>query len=131
MKSIEFKSNSYLKYFINLPKILFIYLFFLGAYLNLLSPLKASTDNSATKVENYRIVALTSLSADVINSLSNESLVGIPGSSLLNKNVDFENKTIISSGRMPPNLEKILKLKPDLVIGSNGFHDKTLKVLRN
>tara|TARA_Y100001968_G_scaffold320163_1_gene352753 strand:- start:1363 stop:1986 length:624 start_codon:yes stop_codon:yes gene_type:complete len=28
---------------------------------------------------------------------------------------------------MPPNLEKILKLKPDLVIGSAGFHQKTLK----
>ena len=41
---------------------------------------------------NKRIVALTSLSADVINTLSNESLVGIPGSSLFKGKYDFENK---------------------------------------
>ena len=78
---------------------------------------------------NKRIVALTSLSADVINTLSNESLVGIPGSSLFKGKDDFENKKIISSGRMPPNLEKIIKLNPTIVIGAEGFHDKTLKNL--
>ena len=30
---------------------------------------------------------------------------------------------------MPPNLEKIISLKPDLVIGANGFHDKPLSKL--
>ena len=30
---------------------------------------------------------------------------------------------------MPPNLEKIISLKPDLVIGANGFHDKALSKL--
>ena len=78
---------------------------------------------------NKRIVALTSLSADVINTLSNESLVGIPGSSLFKGKNNFENKKIISSGRMPPNLEKIIKLNPTIVIGAKGFHDKTLKNL--
>ena len=80
---------------------------------------------------NKRIVALTSLSADVINTLSNESLVGIPGSSLFKGKDDFENKEIISSGRMPPNLEKIIKLNPTIVIGAEGFHDKTLKNLNS
>ena len=80
---------------------------------------------------NKRIVALTSLSADVINTLSNESLVGIPGSTLFKGKDDFENKKIISSGRMPPNLEKIIKLNPTIVIGAEGFHDKTLKNLNS
>ena len=76
-----------------------------------------------------RIVALTSLSADIVSNISNNSLVGIPGSSLFKNNNDFKNKIIVSSGRNPPNIEKIIKLKPDLVIGSKGFHDKTLKNL--
>ena len=76
-----------------------------------------------------RIVALTSISADLVNSISNDSLVGIPGSSLFNNRKDFMNKIIISQGRNPPNLEKIIKLKPTLVIGAKGFHDKVLSKL--
>ena len=92
------------------------------------SPIKnIKTDPNSNK----RIVALTSLSADVINTLSNESLIGIPGSSLFKGKNDFENKEIISSGRMPPNLEKIIKLNPTIVIGAEGFHDKTLKNLNS
>jgi len=30
---------------------------------------------------------------------------------------------------MPPSIEKIIELKPDLVIGSKGFHDKVLSKL--
>jgi len=89
----------------------------------------ASTNHPDSSNKIPRVVALTSLSADLVNYISKEYLLGIPGSSLLKKNQDFANKTIISSGRMPPNLEKIIKLKPDLVIGSKGFHDKTLKNL--
>ena len=76
-----------------------------------------------------RIVALTSISADLVNSISNDSLVGIPGSSLFKNRKDFMNKIIISQGRNPPNLEKIIKLKPTLVIGAKGFHDKVLSKL--
>ena len=76
-----------------------------------------------------RIVSLNSLSADIVSKLDSESLVGIPGSSLLRKNVDLENKVVVSSGRMPPSIEKIIELKPDLVIGSKGFHDKVLSKL--
>ena len=78
----------------------------------------------------YKIVALTSLSADLVNSIDSKSLVGIPGSSLLKSNPAFRNIAIISSGRMPPNLEKIISLKPDLIIGANGFHDKPLSKLK-
>ena len=91
--------------------------------------LNASTNRSDTSNRVSRVVALTSLSADLVNNISNESLLGIPGSSLLKNNNDFSNKTVISSGRTPPNLEKIINLKPELVIGSEGFHNKTLKSL--
>ena len=80
---------------------------------------------------NIRVVALTSLTADLINTISKDSLVGIPGSSILKKNKDFDSIPIISSGRMPPDLEKILSLKPDLVIGAKGFHDRPLSKLNS
>ena len=78
-----------------------------------------------------RVVALTSLTADLINTISKDSLVGIPGSSILKKNKDFDSIPIVSSGRMPPDLEKILSLKPDLVIGAKGFHDRPLSKLNS
>ena len=88
-----------------------------------------NSNENFNKNSKYKIVALTSLSADLVNSIDSKSLVGIPGSSLLKSNPDFRNIAIISSGRMPPNLEKIISLKPDLVIGADGFHDKPLSKL--
>ena len=87
-----------------------------------------SSENSYLN-KRKKIVALTSLSADLVNSIDSKSLVGIPGSSLLKSNPSYKDIEIISSGRMPPNLEKIISLKPDLVIGANGFHDKALSKL--
>ena len=87
-----------------------------------------SSENSYLN-KRKKIVALTSLSADLVNSIDSKSLVGIPGSSLLKSNPSYKDIEIISSGRMPPNLEKIISLKPDLVIGANGFHDKPLSKL--
>ncbi len=80
---------------------------------------------------NIKVVALTSLTADLINTISKDSLVGIPGSSILKKNKEFDSIPIVSSGRMPPDLEKILSLKPDLVIGAKGFHDRSLSKLNS
>lgn len=76
-----------------------------------------------------RIVTLTSISADIVHSLAGDTLVGIPGSSLLTNDPRFEGLTTVSSGRSEPDLEKIVALKPDLVIGAAGFHDKTLERL--
>ena len=87
-----------------------------------------SSENSYLN-KRKKIIALTSLSADLVNSIDSKSLVGIPGSSLLKSNPSYKDIEIISSGRMPPNLEKIISLKPDLVIGANGFHDKPLSKL--
>ena len=114
-----------------LANFIFFLLLLLETCFSSLITVKASDLNSSEKNKITRVVALTSLSADLVNYISNESLLGIPGSYLLKKNNDFSNKTVISSGRIPPNLEKIIKLKPELVIGSKGFHDKTLKSLEN
>ena len=97
----------------------------------LLSQFTQNVNSSENAYLNKRkkIVALTSLSADLVNSIDSKSLVGIPGSSLLKSNPSYKDIEIISSGRMPPNLEKIISLKPDLVIGANGFHDKSLSKL--
>ena len=76
-----------------------------------------------------RIVSLTSLSTDIIYHLSPESLKGRPDSSLFLKRKEFNNIPIVSKGRTPPNLELIISLKPDLVIGAKGFHDKSFNAL--
>jgi len=110
-------------------KLFFILFFCFIANFSLSNPIKSSNNNSKDNNKINRVVALTSLSADLVNNISHESLLGIPGSSLLKNNNDFSNKTVISSGRTPPNLEKIINLKPELVIGSKGFHNKTLKSL--
>ena len=73
-----------------------------------------------------RVVALTSLTSDLVDRLSPESLIAIPGSRLLKSKDQFKNKIVVSQGRNPPNIEKIIALKPDLVLGAKGFHDKAL-----
>lgn len=75
------------------------------------------------------IVALTSIGADIVHNLAADTLVGIPGSPLLINDSRFAGLTVVSSGRTEPDLEKIVALKPDLVIGAAGFHDKTLERL--
>ena len=112
-------------------KFLFIFLFCFISNVFLTNPIKSSNIKSEDNNKITRVVALTSLSADLVNYISNKSLLGIPGSSLLKNNDDFSNKTIVSSGRMPPDLEKILSLKPDLVIGAKGFHDRPLSKLNS
>tara|TARA_Y100000746_G_scaffold232592_1_gene250042 strand:+ start:2496 stop:3383 length:888 start_codon:yes stop_codon:yes gene_type:complete len=78
-----------------------------------------------------RVVSLSSISADLVNKISPEELVAIPGSSLFKNKKEFSNLPVISMGRTPPSLEKIVSLKPDLVIGAKGFHGKILKKLND
>ena len=105
-----------------------IRLVFLIATISILFPIKTIAKED-TKENNKRIISLNSLGADIVSKLDSDSLVGIPGSSLLKKDDVFSDKVIVSEGRMPPSLEKIIKLKPSLVIGSEGFHDKILDKL--
>ena len=85
--------------------------------------------SSSNKIE--RVVTLTSLSTDIVSALSRDKLVAIPGSSLFKGKIDYQKLPRISQGRTPPNLERIVSLKPDLVIGTKGFHDKILGKLKD
>jgi iron complex transport system substrate-binding protein len=78
-----------------------------------------------------RIVALTSLSADLVHRLDPDHLVGMPGGSLFQDNAAFEGITVVSQGQTPPQIEKIVALEPDLVIGARGFHDPVLAQLED
>jgi iron complex transport system substrate-binding protein len=89
------------------------------------SPTAQTNPQAASKV-----VALSSLSADIIHRLDKTKLVGIPGSRILRQNPELAKLPQVSEGQTPPNLEKILALKPDLVIGAAGFHDKVLEKLK-
>ncbi len=80
--------------------------------------------------DTSKVVALTSLSADIIYRLDKNKLVGIPGSRLLRENTEMSKLPQVSEGQTPPNLEKIIALKPDLVIGATGFHDQVLEKLK-
>ncbi|MBW4676895.1 MAG: ABC transporter substrate-binding protein [Desmonostoc geniculatum HA4340-LM1] len=68
-----------------------------------------------------RVVALSSLSADIIAQLDKTKIVGITGSKLFNDDPRFKNVPRVSEGQNSPNLEKVVALKPDLVIGAEGF----------
>ena len=105
----------------------YLYIIFFSFLISISFPIL--TFSSKSKDLEKRIVSLNSLGADIVSQLDNKSLIGIPGSTLLKKEDKFADKIIISEGRMPPSLEKIIKLKPTLVIGSAGFHDRILEKL--
>lgn len=91
----------------------------------------APTDTAQNpEATSDRIIALTSLTADIIHTLDPDRLVGIPGSSILRADGRFADLEIVSEGRVEPDLEKIVALQPDLVIGAAGFHDRTLARLQ-
>ncbi len=88
--------------------------------------------NTKAKGEiQQNIVTLTSLSTDIVNVISPESLTGVSGSKIIKDNKAFKNKVFVTEGRNPPDLEKILSLNPTLVIGAKGFHDKALNKLNS
>ncbi len=86
---------------------------------------------SSTQNNKKRVIALTSLTADIVNRLDSDSLLAIPGSRLLKNNQEFKDKIVVSQGRNPPSIEKIIALKPDLVLGAKGFHDKALSQVKD
>ena len=94
----------------------------------------AISDNNSKLLQDKsinKVITLTSLSTDIVSALSRDKLVAIPGSSLFKGKIDYQELPRISQGRTPPNLEKIVSLKPDLVIGTKGFHDKILGKLKD
>lgn len=83
-----------------------------------------ATPPPETSIET--VVTLTTLTSDIIHTLDDEVLVGIPGSPILQADDRFADLTVVSGGRAEPDLEAIVALEPDLVIGAAGFHDKSL-----
>ncbi|GAX35740.1 ABC transporter substrate-binding protein [Nodularia sp. NIES-3585] len=77
-----------------------------------------------------RVVALSSLATDIIYQLDPSKLVGITGSKLFNDDPRFDEIARVSEGQSPPNLEKIVDLKPDLVIGAEGFSTQPMQRLQ-
>ncbi len=68
-----------------------------------------------------RVVTLTSLTADIVERLDPSKLIGIPTGQLLEQDARFENIMRIGLGNAP-NLEQLIALQPDWVIGASGFH---------
>lgn len=91
--------------------------------------IESSVESETAIATAERVVALTSLSADLTATLDAEKLVGIPGSRLIAQDSRFADIPTVSEGRTEPDLEKIIDLQPDLVIGAKGFHDNALQRL--
>jgi iron complex transport system substrate-binding protein len=89
-----------------------------------------STSQKLSQQSVKKIVTLSSLSSDIISQLDSTKLVGISGSSLFKNDSRFKDIPRVSEGQTPPNLEKIVALKPDLVIGAEGFSNLTTDKLK-
>ncbi|NEP12063.1 MAG: ABC transporter substrate-binding protein [Symploca sp. SIO2C1] len=97
------------------------------------SPTRNTASNSATTSAPLinRVVALTPITADIVYRLDSTKLVGMTASRLLDTNEALKDIPRVSKGRTQPNLEKIVALEPDLVIGAAGFHDQVLEKLQS
>ncbi|MUH01457.1 ABC transporter substrate-binding protein [Scytonema sp. UIC 10036] len=97
---------------------------------------KTSSGTTATAVTQQisqpveKVVTLTSLSTDIISRLDSKKIVGMSGSILFKDDPRFKDIPRVSEGQAPPNLEKILALKPDLAIGAEGFSNQTTNKLK-
>ena len=109
-----------------------IFAFLLGlAFIACTAPTPDRDNTSSSTEPAQRVVALTSLTADIVEQLAPNKLVGSVESPLLAKDIRFQDLPKVSNARTPPNLEKIVALKPDLVIGARGFHDRALDKLQD
>ncbi len=99
-----------------------------------------ATDASNTQITlekpAKRIVCLDILCIDVLAELGIKP-IGIVGNNTISWMQEphlfgqlAEKPAIIGGGMGEPNLEQIVLLKPDLVIGTNGFHNKTREALK-
>lgn len=89
-----------------------------------------TTSQEPPKLSAKRVVTLSSLTTDIISQLDKSKLVGISGSTLFKNDPNFQDIPRVSEGQSPPNLEKIVALKPDLVIGAEGFSNQPIQRLQ-
>jgi iron complex transport system substrate-binding protein len=87
------------------------------------------SENPQSTTSAQRVVALSSLSAHIMYRLDNTRLVGVSSARMVDQNPEFDDIPRVSGANTPPNLEAIVALKPDLVIGTAGFHDQPLSRL--
>ena len=80
------------------------------------------TDSNNCRTSAQRVIALTSLAADIVFRLDASKLVGRPGSRLLNQDEKLAQIPTVSQGQTPPDATKIIALKPDIVFGAPGIH---------
>ena len=92
-------------------------------------PQVSTSDNTDTVEAAERFVSLISLIADLVASLDVDNLVGIPWSPVIAQVSRFAAIETVSEGRGETDLEKVVALSPDLVIGAQGIHEKTLQKL--
>ena len=109
---------------------LIIYLLSICSLLSTMAVEAMSEDAKQSKRDIRRVVTLTSLSSDLVVNLNKQVLVGIPGTSLTNNDSRYVDIKRVSSGRNMPNIESIIALKPDFVIGADGFHSRILLKLK-
>jgi iron complex transport system substrate-binding protein len=67
------------------------------------------------------VASLTTLTADILYRLAPNKLVGIPAGRLLEEDPRFQGFTRLGLGNQP-NLEQLVALQPDWVVGASGFH---------
>jgi iron complex transport system substrate-binding protein len=98
---------------------------------NLSNPISSPAATETTNRESaQKVVALTPLTADIIYQLEQTKIVGVSGSKIIINDPRFKGISTVSGEQTPPNLEKIVALKPDFVVGAAGFHDKTMEKLQ-
>lgn len=90
-----------------------------------ISRITVESDGPESQQSAERVIALSSVSADIVITLDNTKLVGIPQTSLLEKNSKFAEIETLGSGQTP-DLETLVELQPDLVIGAAGMQGQIL-----
>jgi ABC-type Fe3+-hydroxamate transport system substrate-binding protein len=89
----------------------------------------AAIAQSATPITNAkRTVALSSLSADILYQLDPKKLVGVAHDRRVAEHDDLSQYPNIGDGR-DFDVKAILKLRPDLVVGIAGVHERVLSQL--
>ncbi|BAZ12763.1 ferrichrome ABC transporter, ferrichrome-binding protein [Calothrix sp. NIES-4071] len=98
--------------------------------------LSACTNNPQSQItqptqKSQRVVTLTPLAADIIYNLDKTKLIGISNSRYTDTVAKSKFSNLPRVGKNTAiNIEKIVALKPDLVVGAEGFHDKIITKLQ-